>query len=856
MNNAPVIEIDYHQISLANQRWGVLFGLIMGLAFAAGAWGVDGYALSQTSVDFPWLRLVAGLALSLPIAILAGWLTGLSDNGFMSALIWSLASAASLWIAGHVPYEISSQVIRWLDPNFKSLEVYPFPDSAATRLGLGITVGIVLALISGGLGAMAVDSLRLKVGFSRVSVALVCSILMLLAGLFSDTITNRPLRVPVVEIDRLIELYRSYQGKTITPLESRQLRFGTVKPMTGEITQPHRLVLGDYQTDTLESARVYVNFGETWYRCWVIADQPSFCQKSEDVYSKAFTCLWQSGEKCGALTDDSVLTWIEQNNQEQEITTRVFAQRGFYTLIHVGLDSQDLFECRFRDSGSLRLESCAASPSAIANVPSATANVQPTATYTPVPEEQDDWRVAVVPENWDTVEALENLPRYSIEVELDSSGTSYRGSMTLAYTNTETVRLDELLLRLLPNGGKSYGEGSLDIIPPVTVSGQQVDANIQAADRTSFLIPIPGGLEPGASIDVMLSFRGQVPLDFGGKENTSAYGLYNFTRNVLTLANWYPILAVYEEQGWRTDMVSSIGDSVYSEVAFYEVAITAPVDWVVAATGIQVGEERSEGITRHEFISGPERDFFIAASPDFTIVSKPVGETTVHSYSLPGSEPGGEDALQVGTRSLEIYNRQFGQYPSTELDIVEAPMRNAGGVEFPGIVLIESSRYKVAKSDAFITTVAHEVAHMWWYSVVGNDIFTDPWLDEALTTYSSILYYEFTNGSQAYNGLRDFYQQRYERLVDSGNDDRVANSLTYFENEHPERYGPVVYSKGALFFGAVREEIGDKAFFEALRDYYQKKQYQVAKPDDLLSAFERASGGNLDDLYQEWLYEP
>jgi hypothetical protein len=856
MNPDPRIAEDYRRVTRLNQRWGIIFGVVMGLAFAAGAWGMDALSLSQSSTDFPWLRLASGLALTLPVAFLAGWLTGWSDNGFLSAIIWSLAAAAILWIAGHVPYEISSLAIRWLDPNFQNLEVYPFPESAATRLMIGLAVGVVAGLIAGGLGAMAVDNMRLGVGFSRIGMVLVCGFLMVCAGLFSDNITNRPLRVPLVEMDNLIDLYLSYQGKTITSLESRQNRFGVLKTMTELVTQPRRLVLGDYQPDTLESARVYVLLGDTWFRCWVITDQPSFCQKSEEIYSGAFTCLWQDGEKCGAVPQAGVFSWIEQNNHGQAVSAKVFAQRGAYTLLAVDLGEQGAAECLFKDAGKLSLEACSASPRGGAVLASSVPLDQTAVPAAAEPVQAAGRQLAVLPEAWEAVEKLNNLPHYTLRVELAPDGLSFQGQMTLVYTNTEPVQLDELLLRLFPNGGKSYGDGKLDILPPVTVSGQEVQAAAEAADPSLFYLPLPGGLEPGASTRLSLVFRGVVPQDFGGDDNPDAYGLYNFTQNTLALSGWYPLLAVYGDQGWRTDGVSAIGDSVYSEMAFYDVTITAPANWVVAATGFQVSEEPAGSSMQHVFSTGPARDFFIAASPDFQRVSKTIAGTTVHSYSLPGSESGGEEALQVGARALEIFNRQFGRYPDTELDIVQAPMRNAGGVEFPGIVLIESSRYEDPQSNTFITTVAHEVAHQWWYNIVGNDIFTDPWLDEGLTTYSSFVYYEFALGDQAYQGILDFYQERYDKLVEDGNDDRITNSLGYFEKEHPERYGAVVYTKGALFFDAVRQEIGEQAFFAALRGYYQKEQYRVAAPGDLLGAFEHAAGRELDELFQRWLFVP
>jgi len=83
----------------------------------------------------------------------------------------------------------------------------------------------------------------------------------------------------------------------------------------------------------------------------------------------------------------------------------------------------------------------------------------------------------------------------------------------------------------------------------------------------------------------------------------------------------------------------------------------------------------------------------------------------------------------------------------------------------------------------------------------------------------------------------------------------VAGDLKHFESlNKPSVYGGIVYTKGALFFKALRQEIGDKAFFQGLRDYYQSRYFSVAHAEDLLAAFENAAGGELDGFYQKWLY--
>ena len=325
----------------------------------------------------------------------------------------------------------------------------------------------------------------------------------------------------------------------------------------------------------------------------------------------------------------------------------------------------------------------------------------------------------------------------------------------------------------------------------------------------------------------------------------------------MALASWYPILAVYDDQGWHLDAVSYIGDSVYSDMAYYEVEIELPQDQVLVSTG-EIKQTGLEGDQQRYVVeTGPVRDFFLIISARFTSLTAQAGETRINSYFLPENKAGGQRALEVAIQSLETYNRHFGAYPYTELDVVDAPMQNASGVEYPGIVLIGDDLYAENQETGFAVTVAHEVAHQWWYNLVGNDVFAEPWLDEALASYTSGLYLEAAQGKPGLKGLMSYYQDRYQRSVDSGSDHPISESLAYFENSaSPNVYGGIVYAKGALFFDAVRQEIGDEAFFAGLQSYFGTYRYQIAAGEDLLATFESAAGRELDELFQTWAVSP
>jgi aminopeptidase N len=290
-------------------------------------------------------------------------------------------------------------------------------------------------------------------------------------------------------------------------------------------------------------------------------------------------------------------------------------------------------------------------------------------------------------------------------------------------------------------------------------------------------------------------------------------------------------------------------------MALYSVEITTGSNQVVAATGVEVDRQTAGAADTIRFASGPAREFFIALSDQFEVESKTISGTRVNSYYLPGHSAAGKMALGYAGNALGHYNELFGRYPYRELDIVEAPMTYAAGVEFPGIVLINRSLYETMRQPFFTYVVAHEVGHQWWYNVVGNDVFDHPWLDEGLTTYAGALYWEAVRGGRAYQQSIDSFEADYDRMLQDGQDHLVTESQAYFEAlDKPGVYGTVVYDKGALFFHHLRQEIGWSAFFKALQAYYQAHRYGIAVPEDLLRSFEEAAGRELDGFYEEWLY--
>jgi len=446
--------------------------------------------------------------------------------------------------------------------------------------------------------------------------------------------------------------------------------------------------------------------------------------------------------------------------------------------------------------------------------------------------------------DWD---ALNLEACYELTLDLTNSTSTYLGSAKVTFTNLKGVPLTDFVFRTYPNAEQIYG-GELNITSAL-VDGRDVVPEEFLSDRTAIRISLANSLNPGETAVIELDFRGETPIDLDGNERI--YGIFNYAspEKLMTLANWYPILAVWNEGAWQAKPVMGIGDAIVSETALYSVQVTASNEWQVISTGSEVQRTSMNGGAMHEITSGPARDLIVLASPNFTRRTIEKGGVLIHHWGLPGGEDRWEEALNAASDALEMFNDRFGKYPYAELDVVAIPLELASGVEYPGVILLNEQLYLPDEERPFFLgiVVAHEVAHQWWYGVVGNDVITNPWQDEALATFSSLVYQE-VHQPNYYTGTIRFYESRVDEVKQGTGDTQINQPVNAFL-DHPEDYGAIVYTKGALVFLEIERQLGEKAFFQALQSYYADNRYQLPEPEILLDEFEKACQCRLDDLY-------
>ena len=222
---------------------------------------------------------------------------------------------------------------------------------------------------------------------------------------------------------------------------------------------------------------------------------------------------------------------------------------------------------------------------------------------------------------------------------------------------------------------------------------------------------------------------------------------------------------------------------------------------------------------------------------------------------LAEQEDGAKSALEHAVGALKVYNDRFGVYPYTEFDVVNTPMW-ALGMEYPGLVAIGLKLYE---PDAEVNgvpvrfmlqpTVAHEVAHQWFYNVVGNDQVDEPWLDEAVVQYATELCLIDTGEQGTAQGFRDSWYGRWDR-VDRA-DIPIGKSTGSYEGKE---YGAIIYGRGPIFVETLAKKMGQTAFDDFLRDYYESHKWGIGTTDEFKQLAERHCQCDLTPLFKEWVY--
>lgn len=456
------------------------------------------------------------------------------------------------------------------------------------------------------------------------------------------------------------------------------------------------------------------------------------------------------------------------------------------------------------------------------------------------------YRSGLIPSAQDDVDLLATAPVYSMTVNIDPADGLVIGFQLIRYTNNENIPLDEIFLHLFPN----LLGGSIEI-SNLQVDGQEVEWLHENSHASVMRVPLAEPLQPGEAALLTMDFVTAVPQDVGRN-----YGVFAQVDNVMALAHFYPLIAVYDDDGWHTDPPVEFGDPTFTDAGFYLVNISAPDDQVVVGSGVVVDERDNGRFRTQTLAAGPARDFYLVLSPDFAVETVTVGATTIHSYAPAAFAEGAKQAAEVAANALQVFNPRLGIYPYTELDIVATPTL-ALGIEYPGVIAItqreydpETPIYDGMPNSVFLeTTVAHEMGHQWFYNIVGNDQLLEPWLDEAMAQYITGLYYEDLYGLPAAESYRQSWDDRWSHVNYA--DTPIGQPVGVYDGA---AYSAIIYGRGPLFVEALAAEMGQDTFATFLQAYTNQNKWGIATTESFKTLAEATCQCQLTELFDTWVY--
>jgi len=441
----------------------------------------------------------------------------------------------------------------------------------------------------------------------------------------------------------------------------------------------------------------------------------------------------------------------------------------------------------------------------------------------------------------------QNLSSLNLSLILNETDATVLGNLKIDFYNSDPVAFSSIPFHLYLSGmtaGDRLGYIEILNVSALSPSPTFLTFDVYSADQLMW-VHLNEDLQPESSVILEIDFKSVLPTESNDRAGVS--GTDKDSSKIFEFASAYPIPCVYDEyDGWNTDPYLYMGDPFYLDMAYYKFSLTLPNAFKVAATGeLQGVDVGFIDTTYHYTPSLPVREITFCASRYYIIESQMYHGVNVSSYYLPESVSlWSANGLTWGVRALALFNDTFGPYPYTTLNIVE-DQGNYYGMEYPCQVYLSNiinDRYQANQitADELDAVIAHEVAHQWWYQLVGNDEVDVGFLDEGLAVWSVYFYSEFyglgwTGKEFNFQSVRINYPAKINQSI-------YDSSSTYYFTAYTKT--PVVLEK-------LRQILGTDEFLDSLRFFFTRFCFRIAFLQDLQTAFEDHLNTDLD-----WFFIP
>lgn len=480
---------------------------------------------------------------------------------------------------------------------------------------------------------------------------------------------------------------------------------------------------------------------------------------------------------------------------------------------------------------------------------------------------------------------------YKINVRLDDEAHELHADYRLTYKNNSGNSLTELKMHLWPNAykdvttafaeqkdrtgdlsfrfSKEKDKGSIDSLN-FQVDGVAATLTYDPKTPDMATLSLPKPLATGASCVVTTPFRVHLPYTFSrGGHIDQAY----------QITQWYPKPAVLDASGWHQMPYLDQGE-FYSEYGTFDVSISIPKNYVVAATGTLQTEteqrflddlaekrnpaqdsfpESDKQLKTIRFTAEKVHDFGWFADKRFAVRK---GKTllnngkTVETWAFfpKGEDKIWEKATEFIGRAVAFYSEKVGEYPYPKACAVRGALKAGGGMEYPMVTVIAET----GNEKALDNVVMHEVGHNWFYGVLGSNEREHPWMDEGMNSYIESRYMDTYYKTHRSIGLgplspKPIAQEDLVYLFQGRQHVDQASDTHSNEFSSPINYYLGAYGKPTMTFRHLEQYLGTTVMDKAMHDYFDEWQFKHPQPADLKATFERSTGKDLTWFFKDMI---
>jgi|GEM_PF-533325 len=488
---------------------------------------------------------------------------------------------------------------------------------------------------------------------------------------------------------------------------------------------------------------------------------------------------------------------------------------------------------------------------------------------TAAPTEPIDLNLKIdVPEKGCPIEfPEEDRYHYVMKLSLDPDKRTIGGHVSLTFFNDSEEDWDKLCLRDYSSlfiDGKTAGYD-----PGVTTNGATTEITNLVDERDNSTldlsrdkdvsvvwIPLSKKLAPKEEMTLSYDFVAVIP---------TVADRYGVQDGVFNVTNFYPILAEYTKDGWSHEAFYNLGECFFSEIADYEVMLSLPETMKMVSTGLSTGAIEDNGRKIYKIEAPCVRDFVFCACESFEFLTDNYDGVHIHVvYSTEGEDLDylkllAEKSMHAAKVSLQSFGEAFGKYPYEILSVVLAPI-DAGGMEYPNLVIIECNKPEWIRDDAELASyaeynaravVSHEIGHQWFMGIVGSNSGMEPWLDESFASFTECVYamYGVKDGAKYYS--RSYGRQQANLLdpnVRSPYKDSLPINRSYYAFTSQGAYLDAVYGVGQFTLFQIGEIIGMEELYGVIREYVHRNAFTNSTEDRFFEVLYEAVGTENQEL--------